>query len=274
MSQSQYNQPNIISTLVANGLKVFTRPMELNIIGVRSSNTISNKFDDILYLCYLNSSNTWVQHRFALTTDPGLHFINKPMNSNGTALLKQGQYLNAYALGIHRGKYKALVQRKPITVYRSKNKSRDIDTKTAHTQTGYFGINIHHASGNGTSEDVDRWSAGCQVIADINNFKLLMKLAEQQANLYGNHFTYTLLDYRTKGYKAELIDTNKSNSIITNHTNEAEYNTEIKQNPSTPIKTKHSFVKPLLVISLLGIVSTGCYYISKSNFYLNINHKK
>lgn len=200
MNLQFYKPPKILDVMERNGLKTFNRPNELNIIGIRSSNTVSNKFDDVLHVCYTTELGTWHQHIFHCTTDPGTYFLNRPMNSLGTALLKHGQYLNAYQLGIHRGKYKALVQRKPVTVYRSKNGDTNIDSKAGHTQTGLFGINIHHASGNGTTEDVSRWSAGCQVIANINDFKELIALAEKHAKQYGNQFTYTLLDFRTKGY--------------------------------------------------------------------------
>ncbi|MBL7773591.1 MAG: hypothetical protein JNM95_12065, partial [Chitinophagaceae bacterium] len=217
MNLPYYKQPKIIDTLEQNNLHIYSRPYELNIIGVRSNSQITNKFDDYIYVCFKNGMGTWENHRFNATTDPGMHFINKPMNSNGTAILKHGQYKGTYQIGLHRSKYKALVQRKPVTVYRSKNTSRDIDTKKA-TQTGQFGINIHHAKGDGTTEDVNRWSAGCQVIANINDFKKLMGFAEQHAKLYGNSFTYTLIDFRTKGYENEVQDTEPKNEIIP-HTN-------------------------------------------------------
>ena len=59
---------------------------------------------------------------------------------------------------------------------------------------GMFGINIHHASYHGTSTQVNKWSAGCQVIASIDDFNTLMSLANKSKKQYGNSFTYTLLD--------------------------------------------------------------------------------
>jgi hypothetical protein len=252
--------PKIVDVLHQNGLKIYDRPFELNIIGIRSSSTVSNKFDDVLHVCYATELGTWHQHIYPCTTDPGTYFLNHPMNKSGTALLKHGQYEKGYQLGLHRGKYKALVQRKPVTVYRSKNSSTNIDSKTKHTQTGYFGINIHHASGNGTTEDVNRWSAGCQVIANINDFKELIQLAEKHAKRYGNSFTYTLLDYRTKGYNPEQHSSAKDKLLTPN------------SNTSDPIEnllpTKPSTQKAGLLIAgltaVLGI-GTGIYYFTSNN---------
>jgi hypothetical protein len=266
MNQPSYKQPNILGVLQQHGMKIFTRPHELNIIGVRSSSTISNKFDDIMYLCYNTGNNNWVQHRFKMTTDPGLHFINKPMNSAGTAILKDGQYLNTYQLGLHRGKYKALVQRKPLTVYRSKGNSRNIDAANKNKHTGMFGINIHHASGNGTSADVDRWSAGCQVIANINNFKTMLQLAEQHAKLYGNHFTYTLLDYRIQGYQPEPLEENTTAPIVAKPSteNDTYHASDSAPNNDDTKEPTHKKIVPLVLLGLLGAVCIGTtiYYFS------------
>ena len=255
--------PKILDVMERNGLRTFNRPNELNIIGIRSSNTVSNKFDDVLHVCYSTELGTWHQHIFHCTTDPGTYFLNRPMNNLGTALLKHGQYLNAYQLGIHRGKYKALVQRKPVTVYRSKNSNTDIDSKTSNTQTGLFGINIHHASGSGTTEDVSRWSAGCQVIANINDFKELISLAEKHAKLYGNQFTYTLLDYRTKGYVPIAFD-NENKTPNNTKPNETIFSS--KDIPNAVNKVAHSKTGLVLVgLSALVGIGTGIYYFTSNN---------
>lgn len=253
-----YKQPKIVDVLEQNNLHVYTRPYELNIIGVRSNSRITDKFDDYIYICFKNGIGTWENHRFNATTDPGLHFINKPMNGSGTAILKQGQYKGTYQMGMHRGKYKALVQRKPVTVYRSKNNSRDIDTKKA-IQTGQFGINIHHAKGDGTTEDVNRWSAGCQVIANINDFKKLMGFAEQHAKLYGNSFTYTLIDYRTKGYEEEQAIKKEKAPII-----QSEYKNLDNDIPPSTKKKNHT---GLILLSLTGLIGLGTtvYYLQTKN---------
>lgn len=253
--------PKILQVLTQNGLKVFTRPNELNIIGIRSSNVVSNKFDDVLHICYATDLGTWHQHIYPFTSDPGLHYLNHPINKQGTALLKHGQYLNAYKIGMHRGKYKALVQQKPVTVYRSKNSSTNIDSKTKQTQTGYFGINIHHAKGTGTTQNVDVFSAGCQVIANIDHFNELMVLANKHAKLYGNNFTYTLLDYRTNGYVPETFPSETTKTDYTSNPLNPFGNENILQSG-----TKKQKAGLLLVglTALLGL-GTGIYYFTSNN---------
>lgn len=248
-------QPKILDTLEQNNLHIYSRPYELNIVGVRSNSRITNKFDDFIYIVFKNSMGLWENHRFNATTDPGLHFLNKPMNKAGTAILKHGQYKGTYQIGLHRGKYKALVQRKPVTVYRSKNNGINIESKTA-TQTGQFGINIHHAKGDGTTEDVNRWSAGCQVVANINDFKKLMGFAEQHAKLYGNSFTYTLIDYRTKGYEVEQLSTEYNNKAINTMDDDNVIDT-------TPKKKNHAGLILLSLTALIGLGTT--VYLLNSN---------
>ena len=118
------------------------------------------------------------------------------MNPQGTAILKQGQYIGSHAIGMHRGKYLALVQQKSLTVIRDYDRNAVLDFMNGKEDTGIFGINIHHASQNGTTQTVDKYSAGCQVFANINDFNLFMQLADRHKSLYGNSFTYTLLDER------------------------------------------------------------------------------
>ncbi len=171
-----------------------TRPFELNIIGVRSMYPVQNSFDDMIHVLHKRANAQWFINSFKATTDPGTYWLKNLMNPKGTAIVKPGQYKNSHRIGVHRGKYQALVQQNPLTVYRDDNKNDVIDWAAAKQETGIFGINIHRASINGTTVYVDKHSAGCQVLADSNNFDLLMHLAHQHKKLYGNNFTYTLFN--------------------------------------------------------------------------------
>lgn len=187
----------IQSALQKKGYKTFVRPFELNIIGVRTNNVTPNVFDDTIYVFFNNSEGKRIELKFSATTDPGTYWLKSPMNPQGTAILKEGQYLNTYALGMHRGKYLALVQRRPVTVLRDYDRNAVLDFMNGKEDTGLFGINIHRASQNGTTTTVDKYSAGCQVFANANDFALFISLCERHKNLYGNQFTYTLLDERS-----------------------------------------------------------------------------
>jgi hypothetical protein len=61
---------------------------------------------------------------------------------------------------------------------------------------GIFGINIHRATAKtgGKSTRVDKWSAGCQVISSNDDFAVFMKICRKAREVWGNSFTYTLLE--------------------------------------------------------------------------------
>ena len=56
--------------------------------------------------------------------------------------------------------------------------------------TGIFGINIHRANELVASKNIDKWSAGCQVLNDPKQFRALLDKCEASKKKY---FTYTLL---------------------------------------------------------------------------------
>lgn len=156
----------------------------LHIIGVRSAANEKNKFDDTIYLV-----NGPIMQVFSGTTNPGTHWLKNLLNPKGTAVLKPGQYLDTWKLGLHQGKYEALVQRKPVTVYRDGDKD-DTAEEQGKEDTGLFGINIHRANPSAISSLIDRWSAGCQVLNNPKEFSILIETCKQSKK---DWFTYTLL---------------------------------------------------------------------------------
>jgi hypothetical protein len=195
---TKMNLTEIMQAIKQKGYTVYEQPFELNIVGIRKNSNISNRFDDSITVFYKNREGNWQWFSWPATTDPGTYWLKNPDAPKGTAILKSGQYRNAYIIGLHRGKYTALVQRgpNPVTVMRDYNRDNVLDFNTGKEQTGYFGINIHHASVNGTTKTIDRYSAGCQVFANISDFNVFMTLVQRHKTLYGNKFTYTLIDER------------------------------------------------------------------------------
>ncbi|QHS60835.1 hypothetical protein [Chitinophaga agri] len=179
--------------LSAKGYRVFSRPYELNIVGIRAATNVPNAFDDTIFVFYSDGTQ-WKLLNYPITTDPGMHYLKQPINNAGTAILKAGQYFNCYATGLHRGLYTALVQQAPVTVIRDFNKNGLLDFGSGKEQTGMFGINIHRAEITGTTKYVSGHSAGCQVFANATDFAAFMQLCAQHKKLYGNKFTYTLLE--------------------------------------------------------------------------------
>ncbi|HEX9510593.1 MAG TPA: hypothetical protein VF939_08920 [Puia sp.] len=187
---------NIQAALAEKGYREFSRPFELNIVGVRADNTKPNLFDDSINVYYKTKEDNWQLHQFPATTDPGTYWLENPLNPQGTAILKAGQYIGSHMIGMHRNKYLALVQQRPVTVIRDYDRKAVLDFLNGKEDTGLFGINIHHALATGITRYVDKFSAGCQVFANVEDFNLFMHLCQRHKQLYGNDFTYTLIDER------------------------------------------------------------------------------
>lgn len=191
----------LIRTLKDKNYQIFEKPLELNIVGIRSDSVVPNKFDDFIYVFYKNPKNDWEGFSYPATTDTGTYWLKNPMNEKGSALLKEGQYIDAYQRGLHKGQYKALVQRKPVTIFRDYNRDAILDFNNGKEFTGLYGINIHRASSSKPSQLVDLWSAGCQVFQDPTDFNHFMKLVDVAESNNGNKFTYTLIDERAYNRK-------------------------------------------------------------------------
>ena len=194
-----YTRQQIKDTVLSKGYKWFeSGNYNLNIVGVRNSETdgvVTNKFDDCLTLSY-NIDGEEHFHCFQATTDPGTHWEKNLLNSKGVAILVPGQYRGSHRIRKHRGQYDALCQQKTLPVYRDNNKDGVYDMLEENIDEGIFGINIHRATkwAGKTSTQIDKWSAGCQVIAANDDFRLFMEIANKGKDLWGNSFTYTLIE--------------------------------------------------------------------------------
>ena len=189
----------IKDTVISKGYKWFeSGDYNVNIVGVRNSETdgkVTNKFDDCLTVSY-KVDGEWQFHCFPCTPDPGTHWVDNPMVEAGVAILKPDQYRGSHKLRLHQGKYLALGQCKPVTVYRDGNRDGNYDLDESKTDTGLFGINIHRATkwAGKTSKQVDRWSAGCQVIASNDDWHCFLEICQTAREKWSNSFTYTLIE--------------------------------------------------------------------------------
>lgn len=188
---------DIASVMSKKGYAFFTNGYyNLNIIGVRRDNNkkVTNLYDDILLVMY-KTTKGWQKKVYNITTEPGTYYMRKELvNPKGTAILVPGQYRGCWKLGNHKGKYKALVQKRPVKVYRDGNMDMIYDMYPETINEGLFGINIHRSNEGYTRQTVDMYSAGCQVFNDPRDFESFIRLCEEQAKIYGNSFTYTLID--------------------------------------------------------------------------------
>lgn len=167
---------------------------DVNVFGVR--NTISkqpNTFDDTVGV-WIPKDN--ILQTYRATTDPGSYWLLHPMQVKGTAIVCERQHIKSHMLGRHdpqgNGGYPALVQRGMIKIYRDADKDAILDMDPNNTTEGNnYGINIHHAGVN--SINVDNWSAGCQVIANLKDWNTFYQTVVNTSTKYGQkQFHYTL----------------------------------------------------------------------------------
>jgi hypothetical protein len=189
------NCKDFLDVMNRNGYKVFRHKpggLNLNIVGVRNLRGRVNSFDDTIAVFYENVLGGWSSAYFAATTMPGTPSLLRPVSDSGTAILVPGQYLSSYCIGLHRDEYEALVQCKPVKVYRDTDKDAAFDLEESSIEEGMFGINIHRASFAAKVVGAD--SAGCQVIKTRDDYKHFMTLCKMSSVLMGNEFTYTLVE--------------------------------------------------------------------------------
>ena len=184
---------DILAWVKSKGFVTFeTKKWDLNIIGIRRKIGTVNKFDDKIFVVCRDDSGILKMWSWTATTDPGLYWMKKTMNSKGCAALVPGQYRGGWQLGLHSGK-EALRQIKPVKTYRDNNKDNVLDLDPKSITEGLYGINLHRAGRNSSS--VDKWSAGCQVWAMDKDFVEFITLCKKQISFNGyKTFTYTLLE--------------------------------------------------------------------------------
>ena len=197
-----YTREQIETTVKEKGYKWFednsNKGYDVNIVGVRNSETngrVTNAFDDCITISY-KVEGEWKFHCFPCTTDPGTHWVENILNDRGVAILKPGQYRGSHKLRLHQGKYLALGQKKPMKIYRDANLDGKYDLIEESVREELIGINIHRATSRagGKSSRVDKWSAGCQVIADNDDWHEFLDICQAAREIHGNSFSYTLLE--------------------------------------------------------------------------------
>ena len=194
----KYTREQIQKAVESKGYKWFEGgDYNLNIVGIRNSETngkVTNKFDDRISVSF-SVDGELKYHDYACTTDPGSHWEKNLLNKDGVAILVPGQYRSSHKIRNHQGKYEAICQQKNVRVYRDKNKDGIYDFTEDSIQEGIFGINIHKAGGrvNGSTQ-IDKWSAGCQVLSTESDFDELMVIANKSKDRWSNSFTYTLIE--------------------------------------------------------------------------------
>jgi len=201
MMTKKYTREAIEKVVLDKGYKYFTNDnYDVNIIGIRNSSTegkVTNLFDDTITISFKDEKGNWEYHEYDCTTDPGDDWMENPwIDKIGCAVLKPGQYRGSHKLRLHSGRYLALGQKKDVTVYRDNNRNDEYEFDESSCDTGVFGINIHRATAleGKKSTYVNKWSAGCQVIASNDDWFAFLEICQTAREIWGNSFTYTLIE--------------------------------------------------------------------------------
>jgi len=152
------------------------------LLGVRSLDDLPNRFDDKIYL-FKGEEFVLVTSATTNAGTPTLRQFEK-INKDGAAILKADEwYYNVWKYGKHNGKVEALLQLgNKVTVYRDTDKD-DKSEEQGKLQTGYFGINFHpntYDLSKPSGTNIGWWSAGCQVVNNISNYKLMIGLLKRE----------------------------------------------------------------------------------------------
>lgn len=207
----------MIEYLKSKGFKYYYSKYVLNIVGIRNKikddGIISNRYDDWIWVFYLDENNKWILLKYQVTTTPGYKPKDKILPSDPVALMAYGQYENQYKMGYHQnrtGKYggkvdkngklypehKCLKYANTAFVRNDPNAKQYSTQKTKAIQKASIGLNIHNA-GNNASGEVYNWSEGCTVFLHKKQHDEFISLCEQQVEKTNKgDFTYTLIPQR------------------------------------------------------------------------------
>jgi hypothetical protein len=216
-----YAIDKVVKAMHEKGYRIHQKPYVPNITGIRTCDPV-NEFNDTLLLFWKDNKNAWKHKEYRVTTDPGKDYLVEPENEKGTAILSEGQYRDAFKHGVHKKSLKnriesrvyrvarpflpknlrkklsylaashnALVQSRPLTVYRDNNKDEKLDFDESTKETGMFFLNIHRSDAESAVEKVGKYSAGCQTFKDPKEYDEFIGMLE--GSLRQDAYDYTLM---------------------------------------------------------------------------------
>lgn len=186
--QDEASQYEFVKELVSGfGFPFQTEPGVVNLIALRKLKTVNDMFDDVLIVVWKDKTGKKHLRAFDATTEAGSYWYENPVNIGGTAEIIEGYHPEIWRLGLHRGRYQALVQNKEVQIIRWRN------NQVVGTEKGFFGLNLHRASASKKSTMVGKWSAGTIAIADPKDFAELMAILIEAAEIQGRVFSLVLI---------------------------------------------------------------------------------
>jgi hypothetical protein len=154
-----------------------------------------NEFNDRRLVITFDNGVPKIIGNWEATTEPGFYYTDYPMNPQGAARIKFGQYKSAWQVGIHGNSvpHEALVQVRPVTVFRDYN--RDMVRTGDKEDTGNFGIN-QHGGYDYLYSNISYASAGCLVGRTMDGHAEFMEIVKSDPRYRsdrGFEFTATVI---------------------------------------------------------------------------------
>lgn len=181
----------IIKYMQSKNYVIFTEVKEYNIVYVEGMNEdgslnddAPNEFNDRRIVIEIVDGVPKIVNHWQATTEPGSHYTFQPMNSQGAARIKFGQY-KAWKVGMHGNadSHEALIQVDPITVCRDFNE--DFKRTDDALDTGLFYINQHWGY-DAPLNDIKNASAGCLVGRRREGHREFMAIIKQDHRYVAN----------------------------------------------------------------------------------------
>jgi hypothetical protein len=181
----------IIKYMTAKNYAVFSGERMYNIVyveGMNEDGTLNddapNEFNDRRMIIQIIDEVPKIVNSWQATTEPGDYYTYHPMNPEGAARIKFGQY-QAWKVGIHGNSepHEALVQFLPITVHRDFNK--DFKRTGDKLDTGNFCVNQHWGY-DAPVTDIKNTSAGCLVGRRRDGHREFMQLVKADRRYQNN----------------------------------------------------------------------------------------
>lgn len=174
------------------GYALDKRDNRINLLALRNRSARFNRFDDFVGVLWFVDEVPYYKV-FPGTTRPGRYYlVDTLLNPRGCAVLEEGQYVDSYKLGKHKGK-DAFVQAKPVVFRRDGDRDLCIDPHGP-VEKGFIGLNIHSTSG--IFPFINKWSAGCIVYQNPRDLEYVLELAKFAYMVRAQDtFSLTLISY-------------------------------------------------------------------------------
>jgi len=155
----------------------------------KPNKNVPNHFNDLRLLIRVEHGGVpKIVGKWEATTEPGKYWTEKPMNKNGAARIKFGQW-KCWSRGVHNKHHEALVQTRELEVFRDPQKRYQ---RYGSTFRGLFGINQHHGY-DLRVHDLARSSAGCLVGRTTAGHSAFMRLVKDDARFKASGGSYRFM---------------------------------------------------------------------------------